>query len=374
MKAVFPDRVFDVGIAEQHAVTFAAGLATEGYRPSAPSIRPSYSAATTTGARRGDPELPVRFALDRAGPGRRRRRDACGRVRFAYLACLPNMTVMVAADEADSSIWSRPPRPMISARSPCAIRAAKAWASTCRSMENLADRQGPDFARRLADCDPVAWDAARRALKAAEELAARGLSTTVADARFAKPLDRELILKLAAKHKLLITIEEGAAGGFGAHVLTLLSEAGALEDGLKVRIMTLRTNFRITTSRSGCTRTPGSTPRALSPRRPRRSGTSNNGSRAASHDPSPSGDEDDEPHSGGRGNIAAHDPGRGYGRAWLLGFQLHRPPAPSCRIVSIWRHDCEHAYTAGSEAAPIPDQILIWSDQRQFREVSAVAR
>ena len=134
---------------------------------------------------------------------------------------------------------------MIPARSPCAIRAARASASTCRSRERSCR------SARAASCARAARVAILslgtrlgEALKAADELAARGLSTTVADARFAKPLDRELILRLAATHKLLITIEEGAAGGFGAHVLTLLSDAGALEHGLKVRVMTLPDKFQ----------------------------------------------------------------------------------------------------------------------------------
>jgi 1-deoxy-D-xylulose-5-phosphate synthase len=246
MKAVFPDRVFDVGIAEQHAVTFAAGLATEGYKP--------FCAIYSTFLQRGYDQLvhdvaiqnlPVRFALDRAGLVGADGPTHAGAFDIAYLSCLPNMTVMAAADEADlvhmvataaahdsGPIALRYPRgegvgvDMPERGEPLAIGKGRVVREGARiAILSLGTRLG-------------------EALKAAEELAARGLSTTVADARFAKPLDRELILKLAATHKLLITIEEGAAGGFGAHVLTLLAEAGALESGLKVRTMTLPDKFQ----------------------------------------------------------------------------------------------------------------------------------
>jgi 1-deoxy-D-xylulose-5-phosphate synthase len=246
MKAVFPDRVFDVGIAEQHAVTFAAGLATEGFKP--------FCAVYSTFLQRGYDQLvhdvaiqnlPVRFALDRAGLVGADGPTHAGAFDIAYLSCLPNMTVMAAADEADlvhmvataaahdsGPIALRYPRgegvgvDMPERGEPLPIGKGRVVREGTRiAILSLGTRLG-------------------EALKAAEELAARGLSTTVADARFAKPLDRELILKLAATHKLLITIEEGAAGGFGAHVLTMLAEAGALESGLKVRTMTLPDKFQ----------------------------------------------------------------------------------------------------------------------------------
>jgi 1-deoxy-D-xylulose-5-phosphate synthase len=246
MKAVFPDRVFDVGIAEQHAVTFAAGLATEGFKP--------FCAIYSTFLQRGYDQLvhdvaiqnlPVRFALDRAGLVGADGPTHAGAFDIAYLSCLPNMTVMAAADEADlvhmvataaahdsGPIALRYPRgegvgvDMPERGEPLPIGKGRVVREGTRiAILSLGARLG-------------------EALKAADELAARGLSTTVADARFAKPLDRELILKLAATHKLLITIEEGAAGGFGAHVLTLLAEAGALESGLKVRTMTLPDKFQ----------------------------------------------------------------------------------------------------------------------------------
>ena len=246
MKEVFPERVFDVGIAEQHAVTFAAGLATEGYKP--------FCAIYSTFLQRAYDQvvhdvaiqkLPVRFAIDRAGLVGADGPTHAGAFDIAYLTCLPNMTVMVAADEAElvhmvATAAAHDSGP-IALRYP---RGEGVGVDMPEHGEPLPIGKG----RVLREGSRVAilslGARLAEALKAADELAARGLSTTVADARFAKPLDNELILKLAAKHKLLITIEEGAAGGFGAHVLTLLSEAGALESGLKVRVMTLPDKFQ----------------------------------------------------------------------------------------------------------------------------------
>ena len=246
MKAVFPERVFDVGIAEQHAVTFAAGLATEGYKP--------FCAIYSTFLQRGYDQLvhdvaiqnlPVRFALDRAGLVGADGATHAGAFDIAYLACLPNMTVMAASDEAElvhmvATAAAHDSGP-IALRYP---RGEGVGVDLPKQGEVLPIGKG----RIVREGSRVAilslGTRLGEALKAADELAARGLSTTVADARFAKPLDRELILRLAATHKLLITIEEGAAGGFGAHVLTLLSDAGALEHGLKVRTMTLPDKFQ----------------------------------------------------------------------------------------------------------------------------------
>jgi 1-deoxy-D-xylulose-5-phosphate synthase len=242
----FPERTFDVGIAEQHAVTFAAGLATEGYKP--------FCAIYSTFLQRAYDQvvhdvaiqkLPVRFALDRAGLVGADGPTHAGAFDLAYLTCLPNMTVMAAADEAElvhmvATAAAHDSGP-IAFRYPRGEGVGVALPERGEPLpigKGRIVREGSRIAilslgARLAE-----------ALKAADDLAARGLSTTVADARFAKPLDRELILKLAAKHELLITIEEGAAGGFGAHVLTLLSEAGALDNGLKVRTMTLPDKFQ----------------------------------------------------------------------------------------------------------------------------------
>ena len=308
MKAVFPDRVFDVGIAEQHAVTFAAGLATEGYKP--------FCAIYSTFLQRGYDQvvhdvaiqnLPVRFALDRAGLVGADGATHAGAFDIAYLACLPNMTVMAAADEAE--LVHMVATAAAHDSGPIALRYPRGEGVGVDMPEHgevlpigkgRVVREGTRIAilslgTRLGE-----------ALKAADELAARGLSTTVADARFAKPLDRELILKLAATHKLLITIEEGAAGGFGAHVLTLLSEAGALEQRAQG------------SHNDAAGQIPGSRQaRAhVRRRRARRQGHCRQGDRgawgcrASRLEPlrvsqSSSGDEDEEPHSGGRGNIAA---------------------------------------------------------------------
>ena len=246
MKSVFPDRVFDVGIAEQHAVTFAAGLATEGFKP--------FCAIYSTFLQRGYDQLvhdvaiqnlPVRFALDRAGLVGADGATHAGAFDIAYLACLPNMTVMAASDEAElvhmvATAAAHDSGP-IALRYP---RGEGVGVELPQQGEPLPIGKGR-VVREGARIAILSLGARlSEALKAADELAARGLSTTVADARFAKPLDRELILKLAATHKLLITVEEGAAGGFGAHVLTLLSDAGALESGLKVRTMTLPDKFQ----------------------------------------------------------------------------------------------------------------------------------
>jgi 1-deoxy-D-xylulose-5-phosphate synthase len=246
MKTVFPDRVFDVGIAEQHAVTFAAGLATEGFRP--------FCAIYSTFLQRGYDQLvhdvaiqnlPVRFALDRAGLVGADGATHAGAFDIAYLACLPNMTVMAASDEAE----------LVHMVATAAAHDSGPIALRYPRGEGVGVELPPQGELLPIGKGRVVREGARiailslgarlgEALKAADELAARGLSTTVADARFAKPLDRELILKLAATHKLLITVEEGAAGGFGAHVLTLLSDAGALDSGLKVRTMTLPDKFQ----------------------------------------------------------------------------------------------------------------------------------
>jgi 1-deoxy-D-xylulose-5-phosphate synthase len=245
MKEVFPDRVFDVGIAEQHAVTFSAGLAAEGYKP--------FCTIYSTFLQRGYDQvvhdvtiqkLPVRFAIDRAGLVGADGPTHAGAFDIAYLSCLPNMTVMAAADEAE--LVHMVATAAAHDSGPIALRYPRGEGVGVELPERgeplpigkgRVVREGSRIAilslgARLAE-----------ASKAADELAARGLSTTVADARFAKPLDRELILNLAARHELLITIEEGSVGGFGSHVLTLLSEAGALENGLKVRTMTLPDKF-----------------------------------------------------------------------------------------------------------------------------------
>ena len=231
MEAVFPERVFDVGIAEQHAVTFAAGLAAEGYKP--------FCAIYSTFLQRAYDQvvhdvavqnLPVRFAIDRAGLVGADGPTHSGAFDVAALACLPNMVVMAAADEAE--LVHMVATAVAHDSGPIALRYPRGDGVGV----DLPPRGEPlpiGKGRIVREGSRVAilslGTRLAEALKAAEDLAARGLSTTVADARFAKPLDRELILRLAEEHELLITVEEGSPGGFGAHVLRLLSDEGAFD-------------------------------------------------------------------------------------------------------------------------------------------------
>ena len=242
----FPARTFDVGIAEQHAVTFAAGLATEGYKP--------FCAIYSTFLQRAYDQvvhdvaiqkLPVRFALDRAGLVGADGPTHAGSFDIAYLGCLPDFVVMAAADEAelvhmvataaaydDGPIAFRYPRgegvgvDMPEVGLPLAIGRGRVLREGSRvAILSLGTRLG-------------------EALTAAEDLEARGLSTTVADARFAKPLDEELVLRLAREHEVLVTVEEGSIGGFGSSIFQLLAERGALDrGGLKVRSLALPDAF-----------------------------------------------------------------------------------------------------------------------------------
>ncbi len=237
----FPARTFDVGIAEQHAVTFAAGLATEGYKP--------FCVIYSTFLQRGYDQvvhdvalqnLPVRFAMDRAGLVGADGATHAGAFDLAYLTCLPNMVVMAAADEAElvhmvatAAAHNDGPSVIRYPRGEGVGLEMPARGVPLPIGKGRVVREGNRIAllslgTRLAE-----------ALKAAEDLAAMGLSTTVADARFAKPIDRDLVLRLANSHEALITIEEGSGGGFGAAVLTMLADAGALDRGLKARAMTL---------------------------------------------------------------------------------------------------------------------------------------
>jgi 1-deoxy-D-xylulose-5-phosphate synthase len=233
----FPDRTFDVGIAEQHAVTFAAGLATQGYKPFvaiySTFLQRAYDQVVHDVAIQ---QLPVRFVLDRAGLVGADGPTHAGSFDLAYLGCLPQFVIMAAADEAElvhmvataATIDDRPsalryPRgdgvgvEMPTVGVPLEIgRGRIITEGTTVALLSLGTR--------LAEC-----------MKAAETLAAHGISTTVADARFAKPLDTDLVLRLAREHELLVTVEEGAIGGFGAHVMQFLAESGALD----------RTNFKV---------------------------------------------------------------------------------------------------------------------------------
>jgi 1-deoxy-D-xylulose-5-phosphate synthase len=238
----FPDRSFDVGIAEQHGVTFAAGLATQGYKPFvaiySTFLQRAYDQVVHDVAIQ---KLPVRFILDRAGLVGADGPTHAGSIDLAYLGCLPGFVIMAAADEAELVHMVATAATIDDC--PSAIRYPRGDGVGVTMPEvgvpleigkGRIISQGNTVAllslgTRLAECT-----------KAAETLAAHGISTTVADARFAKPLDRELILRLAREHELLITIEEGAIGGFGSQVMQLLSDAGALErTGFKVRNMVL---------------------------------------------------------------------------------------------------------------------------------------
>ncbi|WP_426229424.1 1-deoxy-D-xylulose-5-phosphate synthase [Pararhizobium sp. DWP3-4] len=236
-----PSRCFDVGIAEQHAVTFAAGLASEGYKP--------FCALYSTFLQRGYDQvvhdvaiqgLPVRFPIDRAGFVGADGPTHAGSFDTTYLATLPGFVVMAAADEAElkhmvrtAAAYDQGP---ISFRYPRGEGVGVEMPERGQILEigkGRVMKQGSkvallSFGTRLADC-----------LLAAEDLDAAGLSTTVVDARFAKPLDHDLIRQLAKHHEVLITIEEGAVGGFGSHVLQFLAHEGLLDNGLKIRPLVL---------------------------------------------------------------------------------------------------------------------------------------
>lgn len=237
----FPDRAFDVGIAEQHAVTFAAGMACEGYKP--------FCTLYSTFLQRGYDQvvhdvaiqnLPVRFAMDRAGLVGADGATHAGAYDIAYLGCLPNFVLMAAADEAElvhmtTTAWAIDDRPS-AFRYPRGEGVGVEMPTEGQVLEigkGRILREGGKIAilsygTRLAE-----------ALLAAEDLAARGLPATVADARFAKPLDHQLIADLARNHEVLITIEEGSINGFGAMVLQHMAGQGLLDNGLKIRTMAL---------------------------------------------------------------------------------------------------------------------------------------
>lgn len=238
---IHPSRLFDVGIAEQHAVTFAAGLAAEGYKPFAALystfLQRAYDQVVHDVAIQG---LPVRFPIDRAGFVGADGPTHAGSFDTAYLASLPGFVVMAAADEAElkhmvrtAAAYDEGP---ISFRYPrgegvgvdMPVRGEILEIGKGRVIKQGSKVALLSFGTRLADC-----------LLAAEDLDAAGLSTTVADARFAKPLDHDLIRQLARHHDVLIAIEEGSVGGFGSHVLQFLALEGLLETGLKVRPLVL---------------------------------------------------------------------------------------------------------------------------------------
>ncbi|CAO3431751.1 1-deoxy-D-xylulose-5-phosphate synthase [Azospirillum endophyticum] len=237
----FPDRCFDVGIAEQHAVTFAAGMATEGFKP--------FCAIYSTFLQRAYDQvihdvvlqhLPVRFALDRAGLVGADGATHAGSFDTAYLGCLPDIVLMAAADELELMH-------MVATQAAIDDRASALRYPRGEGVGlELPDRGSVlplGKGRILQEGTKIAilsyGTRLGEARRAAAELAARGLSTTLADARFAKPLDEDLVRRLALEHEVLITIEEGSVGGFGSFVLQFLATAGLLDGGLKIRPMVL---------------------------------------------------------------------------------------------------------------------------------------
>jgi 1-deoxy-D-xylulose-5-phosphate synthase len=241
----FPDRMFDVGIAEQHAVTFAAGLATEGYKPFAAIystfLQRAYDQVVHDVAIQS---LPVRFAIDRAGLVGADGPTHAGSFDITYLSTLPNFIVMAASDEAEL-VKMINTAVKINDR-PCAFRYPRGngvgvelpnISETLEIGKGKIVRQGKQAAilclgARLEECK-----------KAAEILETKGIDLTIIDARFAKPLDEKLIMEIATTHEAVITIEEGSIGGFGSHVAQLLSDRGVFDKGLKFRSMTLPDAF-----------------------------------------------------------------------------------------------------------------------------------
>ncbi len=241
----FPDRTFDVGIAEQHAITFAAGLAAEGLKPFATIystfLQRAYDQVVHDVAIQ---KLPVRFAMDRAGLVGEDGATHAGSFDVAYLGCLPGFVLMAAADEAELQHMVATAAAIDDG--PSALRYPRGNAVGVPRPEHGIPleigkgrivREGNriailSYGARLQEC-----------LVAADELAARGLSTTVADARFAKPLDEDLIRRLVREHEVLITIEEGSVGGFSSFVLHFLAQNGLLDSGIKIRPMTLPDRF-----------------------------------------------------------------------------------------------------------------------------------
>src|SRR5215469_4943431 len=242
----FPARSFDVGIAEQHAVTFAAGRAAEGMKP--------FCAIYSTFLQRAYDQvvhdvaiqcLPVRFAMDRAGLVGADGATHAGSFDLAYLGCLPGFVLMAAADEAELTHMVAT-QVAINDR-PSAVRYPRGEGTgVARPKEGVPLPIGKGRMIREGSSIAILSFGARlqEVLLAAEKLSAYGLSPTIADARFAKPLDHDLITKLAREHEVLITIEEGAAGGFGSHVMQFLAWEGLMDKGLKVRPMTLPDIFQ----------------------------------------------------------------------------------------------------------------------------------
>jgi len=241
----FPDRTFDVGIAEQHAVTFCAGLASEGYRP--------FAAIYSTFLQRGYDQvvhdvaiqnLPVRFAIDRGGLVGADGATHQGAFDLAYLCCLPNMTVMAPSDEAE--LMHMVATAAAHDSGPIAFRYPRGEGVGC-PLPEVPEVLPIGKGRVVREGRGVALVALgtvlHHCLAAADDLATQGFTPTVVDARFAKPIDTGLLRQLAADHDVLITVEEAAQGGFGAQVLRFLTDEGLMDGGLRVRTMTLPDEF-----------------------------------------------------------------------------------------------------------------------------------
>jgi 1-deoxy-D-xylulose-5-phosphate synthase len=242
----FPDRTFDVGIAEQHAVTFAAGLAAHGYRPFATIystfLQRAYDQVVHDVAIQN---LPVRFAMDRAGLVGADGATHAGSFDLAYLCTLPNFVVMAAADEAE--LCHMVHTMALHDDGPIAVRYPRGEGRGVPLPEQPQQLEiGKGRVIREGKTVAILSLGTRleEAEKAADELEARGLSTSVADLRFAKPLDRDLIRRFLTTHEVAVTIEEAAVGGLGAHVLTLASDEGLMDTGLKIRTMRLPDRFQ----------------------------------------------------------------------------------------------------------------------------------
>jgi 1-deoxy-D-xylulose-5-phosphate synthase len=243
--ARFPERTFDVGIAEQHAVTFAAGLAAEGLRPFAAIystfLQRAYDQVVHDVAVQN---LPVRFAIDRAGLVGADGPTHAGAFDVAYLGCLPNFVVMAASDEAELRHMVR--TAAAHDAGPIAFRYPRGE-GTGVALPERGDILPIGRGRVVREGTTIALlslgGRLQEALRAADVLESHGLSTTVADARFAKPIDADLLVRLAREHEALITIEEGSIGGFGSQALFALSERGLLDSGLAIRTMVLPDRF-----------------------------------------------------------------------------------------------------------------------------------
>ena len=241
----FPDRCFDVGIAEQHGVTFAAGMATEGYKPFAAIystfLQRAYDQVVHDVAIQ---KLPVRFVIDRAGYVGADGSTHCGAFDLAYLCCLPGFVVMAPSDEAElvhmtataAGINDRPSAIRFPRGEGVGVELPAKGVPLEIGKGRIVQKGGTVAILSLGSM-------LKEALVAAEELTTMGLAPTIADARFAKPLDMDLIRQLATDHEVLVTVEEGAAGGFGAHVTQFLTDDGLLDNGLKLRTMTMPDEF-----------------------------------------------------------------------------------------------------------------------------------